>query len=44
MEHLKETYKSEISFLGQKIEELRSEVHVQHGQLVALLRMMIGKD
>ncbi|CAK0741651.1 conserved hypothetical protein [Azospirillaceae bacterium] len=40
--HLKETYNNEIKFLGQKIEALRNEVHVQHGQIVALLTKMIG--
>jgi len=44
LEHLKETYKSEIKYLGQKVEELRGEIHTQHGQLVALLTKMIGKD
>jgi hypothetical protein len=42
--HLKETYNNEIKFLGQKIESLRQEVHDQHGQLVALLTKMIGRD
>lgn len=44
LSHLKETYNSEIRFLGQKIEELRKEVHDQHGQLVQLLTKMIGRD
>lgn len=41
LEHLKETHSGEIKFLGQKIEELRSEVRYQHGQLVSLLTKMI---
>lgn len=41
--HLKETYNGEIKFLGQKIEELRSEVRNQHGQLVQLLSKMLDK-
>ncbi|HXN74907.1 MAG TPA: hypothetical protein VN855_00260 [Candidatus Acidoferrum sp.] len=41
--HLKETYSSEIKFLGQKIEELRSEVRNQHSQLVQLLSKMLDK-
>lgn len=41
IEHLRETYNGEIKFLGQKIEELRSEVRNQHGQLVQLLSKMI---
>lgn len=44
LSHLKETYQSEIKFLGDKIAELRKEVHDQHGQLVQLLTKMIGKD
>lgn len=42
--HLKESYQSEVRFLGQKIEELREQVHDQHSQLVALLTKMIDKD
>jgi glycerol-3-phosphate dehydrogenase len=41
--HLKETYSGEIKNLGQKIEELRSELKNQHGQLVTLLTEMIKK-
>lgn len=44
LEHLKETYNGELKFLGQKIEELRSEVRNQHGQLVQLLSKMIEKN
>lgn len=43
MIHLKETYNGELRFLGQKIEELRKEVHDQHSQLVSLLMKMIDK-
>lgn len=43
MEHLRETYNGEIRNLGQKIEELRSELKNQHGQLVSLLTEMIKK-
>lgn len=43
IEHLKETYNGEIRNLGQKIEELRSELKNQHGQLVQLLTEMIKK-
>jgi phage host-nuclease inhibitor protein Gam len=39
--HLKETYNNEIKNLGQKIEELRSELRNQHGQLVQLLTEMV---
>jgi hypothetical protein len=42
--HLKETYNGEIKFLGQKIEELRSEVRNQHAQLVQLLSKMIDRN
>lgn len=41
--HLRETYNGEIKFLGQKIEELRSEVRNQHTQLVQLLTKLIDK-
>lgn len=43
LNHLKETYNGEIRNLGQKIEELRSELKNQHGQLVGLLTEMIKK-
>ena len=39
--HLKETYNGEIRNLGLKIEDLRSELKNQHGQLVQLLSEMI---
>lgn len=41
LDHLKQTYNGEIRNLGQKIEELRSELRNQHGQLVQLLSEMI---
>lgn len=44
MNHLKETYNGEIKNLGQKIEDLRSELKNQHGQLVQLLTEMIKKN
>ena len=44
LEHLKETYSGEIRNLGQKIEDLRSELKNQHGQLVGLLTEMIKKS
>lgn len=43
LNHLKETYNGEIRNLGQKIEDLRSELKNQHGQLVGLLTEMIKK-
>lgn len=43
MSHLKETYSGEIRNLGQKIEDLRSELKNQHGQLVGLLTEMVKK-
>lgn len=42
--HLKETYNNEIKYLGQKLDDLRNEVHSQHSQLVQLLTKMIDKD
>lgn len=41
LEHLREVNEGEIKNLGQKIEELRSELRSQHGQLVGLLGKMI---
>jgi chromosome segregation ATPase len=41
LSHIRETYNGEIKNLGQKIEDLRSELRNQHGQLVALLTKMI---
>lgn len=41
LQHIRETYNGEIRNLGQKIEELRSELRNQHGQLVGLLTKMI---
>ena len=41
IKHIKETYNGEIKNLGSKIEELRSELRNQHGQLVQLLSEMI---
>jgi hypothetical protein len=42
--HLRETYNGEIRNLGQKIEDLRSELRNQHTQMVSLLTKMIDKD
>ena len=42
--HLRDTYNGEIRNLGQKIEELRSELKNQHGQLVSLLTEMVKKN
>lgn len=39
--HVRETYNGEIRNLGDKIEDLRSELRSQHGQLVTLLGKMI---
>lgn len=41
LEHFRETYKGEIRNLGQKIEDLRSELRDQHGNLVQLLTKLI---
>lgn len=41
VEHIKETYNSEIRNLGGKIEELRSEVRHHHNQLIGLLSEMV---
>lgn len=42
--HLRETYNGALANLGQKIEELRTELRNQHGQLVSLLSEMIKKQ
>lgn len=39
--HIRETYNGEIRNLGQKIEDLRSELRNQHGSLVHLLTKLI---
>lgn len=39
--HVRETYNGEIRNLGNKIEDLRSELRDQHGNLVQLLTKMI---
>lgn len=44
MDHLRETYNGEIRVLGEKIEDLRSDLKNQHGQLVQLLTEMIKKN
>jgi len=43
LDHLKETHTYEIRNLAQKLEDLRSELRNQHGQLVQLLGEMIKK-
>ena len=42
MEHLRETYNSEIRNLGIKIEDLRSELRNQTSQIVNLLTQMVN--
>lgn len=44
LQHLRETYNSEIRNLGQKIEDLRSELRNQHTSMVALLTKMIDSS
>lgn len=44
LQHLRETYNGEIRNLGQKIEDLRSELRNQHTQMVALLTKMIDNS
>lgn len=41
LDHMRETYNGEIRNLGEKIEDLRSDLKNQHGQLVNLLTKMI---
>lgn len=42
--HVRETYNGEIRNLGDKIEDLRTELRSQHGQLVTLLGKMIDNS
>ena len=44
IEHVKETQESEIKYLAEKIEDLRSQLTVHHGQLVAFLTRLVEKD
>lgn len=44
IKHLKETYSNEIKNLGEKIEDLRSELAVQHGSLLSLLTKLIDSN
>lgn len=44
LQHLRETYNGEIRNLGQKIEDLRSELRNQHTQMVTLLTKMIDNS
>lgn len=41
LEHIREVNEGEIKNLGHKIEDLRSELRNQHGQIVGLLGKMI---
>lgn len=44
MDHLKETYNTEIRILGQRVEELRQDLTLQHGSLMALLTKLVGPN
>lgn len=41
--HLKESYSNEIKSLGEKIENLREELRVQHSNLLNLISKLIEK-
>lgn len=43
IDHIKEKQAGEIRNLGEKIEDLRSELRTQHGQLIALVTKLIDK-
>lgn len=43
MGHLKENYSSEIRVLGEKIEELREQLHNQHVGVLNLLSKLVDK-
>lgn len=42
--HVKESYTSEVKFLGSKIEELKDDLRLQMGQIVTLVSKLIEKD
>lgn len=44
MVFLKESYKSDIKVLGDKIEDLRTQLNDQHSQLLTALTNLINKD
>lgn len=44
MDHLKETYTSEIKNLGEKIESLRDELRNQHTGILSLLSKLVDKN
>lgn len=44
MEHIKETYTSEIKNLGEKIESLRSELRSQSAGIIELLSKLVDKQ
>jgi hypothetical protein len=43
LEHVKESYTSEVKFIGSRIEELRDEVRTQLSQIVILVSKLIDK-
>ena len=42
--YLKESYNEKLSYLSQKIDELRNEINNQNKQIMELLLRMINKD
>lgn len=42
--HFKDIYTNEIKVLGQRIEELRQDLGVQHSSLVSLLMKLVEKN
>lgn len=43
MKYMKESYGAEIKNLGEKIENLRTDLSAQHGSLLALLTKLVDK-
>jgi hypothetical protein len=41
--HVKETYNGALANLGQKIEELREQLNLQHSQLLSFLTKLVEK-
>lgn len=44
LDHIREKQAGEIRVLGDKIEDLRSELRAQHGKLIDMLTELIRKD
>jgi hypothetical protein len=43
LDHVKESHNAELKNLGEKIEEVRSELRFQHTQILQLLTKMVDE-